>query len=67
MNGQCKNPEAMYDVWAYPVGGQHKNQLLRKSKCTKIHLLFAFDKAIKISECIYNKNHLNRIKNKKKK
>ena len=25
----------MYDVWAYPVGGQRKNQLLSKSKCTK--------------------------------
>ena len=44
MTGNVKIPEAMYDIWAYPVGGQRKNQLLRKSKCakTKVHLLFVF-------------------------
>ncbi|MCE5222438.1 MAG: hypothetical protein LLF98_14670 [Clostridium sp.] len=31
MTGNVKNPEAMYDIWAYPVGGQRKNQLLRRA------------------------------------
>jgi len=26
VNGKRKIPEAMYDIWAYPVGGQRKNQ-----------------------------------------
>jgi hypothetical protein len=27
VTGNVKIPEAMYDLWAYPVGGQRKNQL----------------------------------------
>jgi hypothetical protein len=25
VTGNVKNPKAMYDIWAYPVGGQRKN------------------------------------------
>ena len=53
----------MYDAWAYPVGGQRKNQWLRKSKYINLYLLFAFDKIIK-NVALFNKDYSSRIENK---
>jgi len=62
VTGNVKNPEAMYDIWAYPVGGQRKNQWLRKSKYINLYLLFAFDKIIK-NVAIFSEDCFSKIEN----